>query len=179
MAALPVVFWFKVGKSPATAIEGTPVPVVFFKIPDDKPANDMPLILPTTVANGVPVTSPYTEALVRSVVKARIPEASGREMALFDVVGVQFNVPVTPPLCNTNWFDVPDKFSDGIVKAAPTVFPIAGTPVAPVTKMPLLVVVNPEIVLAAEANISWLAVAALGSIRVLHTGGALVPPLRK
>ena len=33
VAALPVVFWFRVGKSPATAIDSTPVVVVFFSIP--------------------------------------------------------------------------------------------------------------------------------------------------
>jgi hypothetical protein len=31
--AVPVVFWFRVGKSPATAILSTPVLVVDFKIP--------------------------------------------------------------------------------------------------------------------------------------------------
>ena len=36
MAALPVVFWFKVGKSAATAMVRAPVPVVLFKIPVDR-----------------------------------------------------------------------------------------------------------------------------------------------
>ena len=33
VAAFPVVFWLRVGKSPATAIVKAPVPVVDFKIP--------------------------------------------------------------------------------------------------------------------------------------------------
>lgn len=33
LAAVPVVFWFRVGKSAATAIVNAPVPVVDFKIP--------------------------------------------------------------------------------------------------------------------------------------------------
>lgn len=58
LAAVPVVLWFNVGKSDAIAILGTPVVVVFFNIPVVSPANDVPLILPTTVADCVPVTSP-------------------------------------------------------------------------------------------------------------------------
>jgi hypothetical protein len=33
VAALPVVFWFNIGKSPATAIVNAPVVVVLFRIP--------------------------------------------------------------------------------------------------------------------------------------------------
>jgi hypothetical protein len=33
LAAVPVVDWFRVGKSAATAIENTPVVVVFFMMP--------------------------------------------------------------------------------------------------------------------------------------------------
>ena len=54
-------FWFNVGKSPAMAIDGTPVPVVFFRMPVPSPANDVPLIF-VTVAAALPgplaVTSP-------------------------------------------------------------------------------------------------------------------------
>ena len=58
VAALPVVFWFRIGKSPAMAIEGTPVPVVFFSIPVPSPAREVPLIFCTVLAPAVPVTSP-------------------------------------------------------------------------------------------------------------------------
>ena len=58
VAALPVVFWFRIGKSAATAIDGTPVPVVFFNIPVDKPDREVPLIFCTVLAPAVPVTSP-------------------------------------------------------------------------------------------------------------------------
>jgi len=61
-AAEPEVFWFKVGKSPATAIEGTPVVVVFFKIPVASPDIRTPLIL-TTVSAVLPVASPVCVAL--------------------------------------------------------------------------------------------------------------------
>ena len=37
---------------------GIPVEVVFFNKPVDNPASDVPLILPTTVADCVPITSP-------------------------------------------------------------------------------------------------------------------------
>jgi hypothetical protein len=57
LAAVPVVLWFNVGKSAATAIDGTPVVVVFFKIPVAKPAKEVPLIL-TTVSAVDPVASP-------------------------------------------------------------------------------------------------------------------------
>ena len=50
-----------VGKSAGTAIEGTPVVVVFFNIPVDNPAIEVPFILPTVVAASVPVTSPASE----------------------------------------------------------------------------------------------------------------------
>ena len=43
---------------PATAMLGTPVLVVFFRRPVTRPARETPLILPTTVALWVPVTSP-------------------------------------------------------------------------------------------------------------------------
>jgi len=42
VAAFPVVLWLSVGKSAATAIEGTPVLVVFLRIPVDSPANETP-----------------------------------------------------------------------------------------------------------------------------------------
>ena len=58
LAAEPVVFWLSVGKSAATAMDGTPVVVVFFKIPVARPAIEVPFIFPTTVAPCVPVTSP-------------------------------------------------------------------------------------------------------------------------
>ena len=58
LLAVPVVFWLRVGKSAAMAMLGTPVLVVFFRMPVPRPAKDVPLILPTTVAPCVPVTSP-------------------------------------------------------------------------------------------------------------------------
>ena len=47
--AVPVVFWLSVGKSAATAMEGTPVVVVFFRMPVASPAKAVPLILVTVV----------------------------------------------------------------------------------------------------------------------------------
>ena len=58
VAALPVVSWFRTGKSAATAMLGTPVTVVFFRMPVSSPARETRLSLPTTVAAWVPVTSP-------------------------------------------------------------------------------------------------------------------------
>jgi hypothetical protein len=58
VAALPDVFWFSVGKSAATAMEGAPVPVVFFRIPVAKPAIETPLILFTVKTPEESVTSP-------------------------------------------------------------------------------------------------------------------------
>jgi len=83
-------------------------------------------------------------------VNTTVPLASGRVIVLFVVVGVQVNVPVVPALCITTWFDVPDKFRDGIVKAEPTVLPMKGTPLLFVTKIPLLADANPVTVLVAE-----------------------------
>ena len=65
VAALPVVSWFRVGKSTATAILGTPVPVVFFKIPVARPASEVPFIF-TTVRAVAPVASPVWVAFVTS-----------------------------------------------------------------------------------------------------------------
>jgi hypothetical protein len=64
-AAVPEVFWFNVGKSAATAIEGTPVPVVFLRIPVPNEDINVPLIF-VTVAVRTPVllaavTSPVIE----------------------------------------------------------------------------------------------------------------------
>ena len=67
VAALPVVFWLRVGKSAATAMLGTPVPVVFFRIPVVNPANEVPLIFTTVTA-----TEPDPLA-VASPVRAVIP----------------------------------------------------------------------------------------------------------
>jgi hypothetical protein len=71
-AAVPEVFWFSVGKSPATAIEGAPVVVVFFRMPVARPARDTPLIFPTVVETvlTVLVTSPVS-AGIRAV--GRVP----------------------------------------------------------------------------------------------------------
>jgi hypothetical protein len=57
VAALPAVFWFSIGKSAAIAIEGTPVPVVFLRIPVPSVDRSVPLI-PTTVRPVAPVASP-------------------------------------------------------------------------------------------------------------------------
>lgn len=57
VAAFPVVDWLRVGKSPATAIDGTPVAVVFFNIPVASAARFCPLIA-TTVKAVAPVASP-------------------------------------------------------------------------------------------------------------------------
>jgi hypothetical protein len=58
VAALPVVDWFSVGKSAATAIDGAPVLVVFLRMPVARPAIEMPLILPTVRTPDASVTSP-------------------------------------------------------------------------------------------------------------------------
>ena len=61
-AAVPLVFWLSVGKSPATAMLGTPVVVVFLRMPVARPANDVPLILVTAAVSApvepLAVTSP-------------------------------------------------------------------------------------------------------------------------
>ena len=77
MAALPVVLWFSVGKSPATAILGTPVDVVFFRMPVASPERLTPFIFTTVTAPDtaaepsnavvVNVASPVPE-IVRAVV---------------------------------------------------------------------------------------------------------------
>ena len=64
-ADVPEVFWFNVGKSAATAIDGTPVPVVFLRIPVPNEDINVPLIF-VTVAVRTPVllaavTSPVIE----------------------------------------------------------------------------------------------------------------------
>ena len=64
VAALPVVFWLRVGKSAAMAILGTPVPVVFLRIPVAKPAREVPLILTTVVAFPTEVASPVKFGMV-------------------------------------------------------------------------------------------------------------------
>ena len=58
VAALPVVDWFSVGKSPATAIDGAPVLVVFFTMPVARPAIETLLILVTVSTPEASVTSP-------------------------------------------------------------------------------------------------------------------------
>ena len=60
VAADPVVDWFNVGKSAAIAMEGTPVAVVFFKIPVAKPARLVPFNFVTVAA---PVTFPLPSRL--------------------------------------------------------------------------------------------------------------------
>ena len=76
-AAVPVVFWFRVGKSAATAMLGTPVVMVFLRMPVAKPARATPLILPTVVATvpAVEVTSPVRAGIraARRVPLARLP----------------------------------------------------------------------------------------------------------
>ena len=62
-AAVPVVFWFKVGKSAATAIDGAPVVVVFLSIPVARPDINTPLIF-TTVNAVDPVASPVWVTLL-------------------------------------------------------------------------------------------------------------------
>ena len=61
-AAVPVLFWFKTGKSAAIAIDGAPVVVVFFSMPVASPDINTPLIL-TTVSAVLPVASPVCVAL--------------------------------------------------------------------------------------------------------------------
>ena len=68
LAELPDVFWLSVGKSPATAIDGTPVVVVFLSIPVARTAKDVPFILTTVAAFPTDVTSPVKLALVVTVV---------------------------------------------------------------------------------------------------------------
>ena len=63
VAALPVVFWLSVGKSAATAMDGTPVLVVFLRMPVARPANETPLILLTVRTPAASVTSPVWVAL--------------------------------------------------------------------------------------------------------------------
>ena len=62
-AAVPELFWFKTGKSAATAIDGTPVVVVFFSMPVASPDINTPLIF-TTVKAVEPVASPVCVALL-------------------------------------------------------------------------------------------------------------------
>ena len=64
-AAEPEVFWFKVGKSAATAMLGTPVVVVFLSIPVARPDITTPLMA-TTVKAVAPVASPVCVALLTS-----------------------------------------------------------------------------------------------------------------
>ena len=52
---------------PATAIVGTPVVVVFFRMPVDKLANDVPFIFTTVDVLPTLVTSPVRLALVVTV----------------------------------------------------------------------------------------------------------------
>ena len=61
-AAVPELFWFKTGKSAATAIDGAPVVVVFFSMPVASPDINTPLIF-TTVKAVEPVASPVCVAL--------------------------------------------------------------------------------------------------------------------
>ena len=85
---MPVVLWFRVGKSAATAILGTPVVVVFFNIPVANPANDVPLIFPTVVAKlpvPVPVTSPV-KVIVWSPVLVPLTVVSAETVNVFEVV---------------------------------------------------------------------------------------------
>lgn len=70
----------RVGKSPATAILGTHVVVVFFKIPVARPAREVPFILVTIVEfvlfaepsklEPAEVTSPVRVPIVRGVARA-------------------------------------------------------------------------------------------------------------
>ena len=69
VAALPVVFWLSIGKSPATAMDGTPVTVVFFRMPVASPANDVLFIAVTVeVAVTLAVPSKLGEVYVTSPV---------------------------------------------------------------------------------------------------------------
>ncbi len=73
----------RVGKSPATAILGTHVVVVFFNIPVARPAREVPLILVTVVEFVLlPVPSKLEPALVTSPVRVPIVRAVCRAVAV-------------------------------------------------------------------------------------------------
>ena len=99
VAALPVVFWFNVGKSPATAILGTPVTVVFLRIPVASDESNV-LLIPTTVSAVAPVASPVCVAFETNeeykVLTALSPVFVPETDALSDTVSVlpaaMFNV---------------------------------------------------------------------------------------
>ena len=125
VAALPVVFWFSVGKSVKTAILGLPVPLVFFRKPVARPLNATPLIRTTVVAT-VPdafVTSPVNAGWL---VDGRIPVTSvPRATVADDVTFVPF------PFRNPERLD--DVEPDTLFGPAAPVAPVAPTaPVAPV-----------------------------------------------
>lgn len=69
---MPVVLWFSVGKSAATAIDGSPVVVVFLRIPVPKVARETLLILVTLSTPAVSVTSPVCVAFETLAVLAVI-----------------------------------------------------------------------------------------------------------
>ena len=90
VAADPVVFWFSVGKSPATAIDGTPVVVVFFRMPVARLDRRVPL-MPTTVTAPDPVASPVCVALlVTSPTYKKLPSVTAVSNCAF--------VPVIPTI---------------------------------------------------------------------------------
>lgn len=92
VAALPVVFWLRVGKSPATAILGTHVAVVFFNIPVARPASEVPFILVTVVEFVLlPVPSKLEPVEVTSPVRVPIVLPVARAVA---VVALPDNAPV-------------------------------------------------------------------------------------
>ena len=76
---------------------GTPVVVVFLRIPVASPAKEVPLILPTTVADWVPVTSPESDPVNEAALPvvfwlsvgtsptAMVPQAGAAETEPFPV----------------------------------------------------------------------------------------------
>lgn len=96
----------RVGKSPATAILGTHVPVVFLSIPVARPAREVPFILVTVVElvllpvpskeEPVEVTSPVRVPIVRAVARAVAVQALPDTLVWSHVL-VPLEVPVTVP----------------------------------------------------------------------------------
>ena len=79
LLALPVVSWFRVGKSRTPARLGLPLSP-FLRMPGPRPARETPLRRPTRVAPWVPVTSPerLPEKLVAEVAVATEPVVGAR-----------------------------------------------------------------------------------------------------
>ena len=85
LTAVPVVSWLSVGKSAATAIEGTPVEVVFLRIPVERPDSAVPFILVTvdvsTPVDPEAVTSPEIEMVWSPVLVPEIAASFVRSVA--------------------------------------------------------------------------------------------------